>query len=405
MQAPTIPPMNIVLDGVPARRAANALLHSGFVVAGVVTVILGPILPILIARWSLSDEAAGLFFTLQFCGNLLGILSLGSLISRLGYARTIGIGFTFIAAGIAALNLSNEPISFMATFAFGYGLGLVLSGTNLWIAELAPTRRAAALSILNVAWGIGAISCPLLVLLAQRNHSLGLLLFSISALSLLLALSLVNINVEPWPQTGATETTLHDRPLLRTKTGIALGGLFFLYCGTENAVGGWAGALAKRLGTSPGNLWELAPMFFWAGLLAGRALAPLVLRRTSEKTILILGLTLAGASNTALVWLANFQIAALCLVGAGFGFSCIFPLLVASLVGYYGKRARRVGSVVFALASLGGATIPWLVGFTSTKVGSLRVGLIVPVIACVFMLGLVQLLSSQRRESTDVVPG
>src|SRR5881394_3812631 len=110
--------MEIPTDNLPAKRATNVIVHSGFVVAGVVTVILGPILPILIARWSLSDEAAGLFFTLQFCGNLLGILSLGSLISRLGYARTIGIGFTFIAAGIAALNLSNEPVSFMATFAF-----------------------------------------------------------------------------------------------------------------------------------------------------------------------------------------------------------------------------------------------------------------------------------------------
>jgi fucose permease len=48
---------------------SNALVHSGFIVAGAVTIILGPILPILIARWSLSDERAGLFFTLQFCGN------------------------------------------------------------------------------------------------------------------------------------------------------------------------------------------------------------------------------------------------------------------------------------------------------------------------------------------------
>jgi MFS transporter, FHS family, glucose/mannose:H+ symporter len=392
--------MQVLSNDIPAKRAANALVHSGFIVAGVVTIILGPILPILIARWSMSDERAGLFFTLQFCGNLLGIVSLGSLISRLGYGVTIGIGFTFIAMGMAALNLSNEFMGLIATASFGYGLGLVLSGTNLWVAEFAASRRAAALSILNLAWGIGAISCPLLVMIAQTNHRLGLLFLGIAGLSLFLALALVTMDIEPHPQSGAAEPTFRNEPLVGMKTGFALGGLFFLYCGSESAIGGWAAALAKRMGTSPGNLWELAPMFFWAGLLAGRAMAPLVLRRAPERTILIIGLTLAGTSNAALLWLAKFQGAAVCLVGAGLGFACIFPLLVALLVGYYGKRARRVGSIIFALASLGGASIPWLVGFTSTHVGSLRAGLTVPLFACVFMLVLLRILDPKSHALT-----
>src|SRR4029077_18853059 len=100
--------MDALINDIPAKRSANDVIHSGFILTGVVTIILGPILPILIARWSMSDERAGLFFTLQFCGNFLGIISLGSLISRLGYGVTIGIGFTFIAIGMAALNLSTE---------------------------------------------------------------------------------------------------------------------------------------------------------------------------------------------------------------------------------------------------------------------------------------------------------
>jgi len=388
--------MDVVINDIPAKRAANALVYSGFVVAGVVTIILGPILPILIARWSMSDERAGLFFTVQFCGNLLGIVSLGSLISRLGYGVTIGIGFSFIAMGTAALSLSNEFIGLTATGLFGYGLGLVLSGTNLWVAESATSRRAAALSILNLAWGIGAISCPLLVMLAQRNQRLWLLFLGIAGLSLFLALVLGMMDIEPRPQRSTAEARLRNEPSVGIKTGFALGGLFFLYCGTESAIGGWAGTLAKRMGTSPGNLWELAPMFFWAGLLAGRAMAPMVLRRAAERTVLIVGLTVAGASNGALLWLGKSQAVVICLVGSGLGFACIFPVLVASLVGYYGKRARRVGSIIFALASLGGATIPWLVGFTSTHVGGLRAGLMVPLIACMFMLGLLQLLGKER---------
>jgi FHS family glucose/mannose:H+ symporter-like MFS transporter len=385
-----------LMHDIPTKRTANAVVYSGFILAGAVTIILGPILPILIARWSMSDERAGLFFTLQFCGNLLGIGCLSSLISRRGYGQTLGIGFSFIALGIAALNLGTEFVGLIATAGFGYGLGLVLSATNLWVAEAAASRRAAALTILNLAWGIGAITCPVLVMLAQRSHRLGILLLGISGLSALLALSLVSMDIEPRSQSGAAETTFRDEPPVGMKTAFALGGLFFLYCGTESAIGGWAAALAKRIGTNPENFWELAPMFFWAGLLTGRALGPLVLRRVPERRVLIVGLTLAGACNGALLWLAKLQGAAICLVGAGLGFACIFPLLVASLVGYYGKRARRVGSVIFAFASLGGATIPWLVGFTSTRIGSLRAGLVVPLIACLFMFVLLRLLNNER---------
>src|SRR5208282_2394292 len=86
---------------VRSRWAANAVLHAGFVLAGVVTVLIGPMLPFLIARWSMSDERAGLFFSFQFGGNLGGIASLGTLLSRRGYSAVFLVGFTCIAVGVA----------------------------------------------------------------------------------------------------------------------------------------------------------------------------------------------------------------------------------------------------------------------------------------------------------------
>jgi fucose permease len=146
------------------------------------------------------------------------------------------------------------------------------------------------------------------------------------------------------------------------------------------------------MGTTAGNLWQLTPMFFWAGLLAGRAMAPLMLRRVAEKTLLITGLILAGGFNGALLWASTFRGAAICVAATGLGLSCIYPLVVSQMVGRYGKDAKHTRSIMFALASLGGATMPALVGFTSTHAGSLRAGLLVPFIACLAMLGLSGLL-------------
>jgi MFS transporter, FHS family, glucose/mannose:H+ symporter len=371
-----------------------SLVHSGFVVAGVATTLLGPILPLLIARWSITDERAGLFFTLQFCGNLAGIASLGSVIRRGGYRLMFTIGFAFMALGVGALGVGQERIGLLATGLYGYGLGLILPGTNLWVAEVALGRRAAALSLLNLGWGIGAIGCPALVMLAERSHRLGLLLFGLAGCSALLALAFTLLDVEPHSQAAASGPTPPTAPV-RARTACALGALFFLYVGGETSIGGWAAALARRLAARPGNRWELAPLCFWAGLLAGRALGPLVLRRITERAMLTAGLVFAAVSNGTLLWAATFRTAAICLVAIGLGFACVYPLLVASLVELYGKQTSRVGSVIFSLASLGGATMPWLVGFTSTKVGSLRAGLLVPLIACLVMVSLLKPLRAQ----------
>ena len=88
----------------PVSSAASLVLHGGFVLMGIVTTLLGPMLPILIGRWTLSDQRAGLFFSAQFCGSMLGVSSLGPLLRR-GYRHTLVCGFSLIAAGVAGLNL------------------------------------------------------------------------------------------------------------------------------------------------------------------------------------------------------------------------------------------------------------------------------------------------------------
>jgi len=387
-------PNQILVGEAPRRNAANVVIHAGFVVSGVATTLLGPLLPILIARWSMSDERAGLFFTLQFFGSLVGIVSLSTLISRRGYGLTFFIGFTFIAMGIAGLNLGSEIVGLLATAVFGYGLGLILSGTNLWVAEMAESRRAAALSILNLAWGIGAIACPALVMFAHRSHRLAPTLFGLASFSVLAGVTLGIMDIEPRLRMGADPRSSQPHPVL-SKKAIALGALFFLYVGTETSVGGWTAALAKRMGASPGNPWELAPMFFWGGLLAGRALTAVVLSRVTERALLTMGVILAGICNGALLLVTTFWAAAVCTIGAGLGLACIYPLLIAWMVEHYGKQAKRMGSIMFALATVGGATMPWLVGFTSTHARNLRVGLLVPFFACIVMFGLMRALRQQ----------
>ena len=53
-------------------RQLAPLMHCGFLLVGVVDTLLGPILPILAARWRLDDSEAGSLFIAQFTGAIIG---------------------------------------------------------------------------------------------------------------------------------------------------------------------------------------------------------------------------------------------------------------------------------------------------------------------------------------------
>ena len=376
----------------PNRKTATLIVHAGFVVTGIVTTLLGPLLPILIARWSMSDSRAGLFFTLQFAGSILGTAALSFLIAFRGYRLAFFLGYSCMGLGILALTAKSEAAGLMATGVYGFGLGLILCITNLWVAEISPSRRAAALSVVNFAWGIGAISCPVLVMFAQRSHWISIFLIVVAASLGILAIVLGFTDTEPQQKEIELAQAARPQPRMSKQLTLTFGALFFFYVGCENSIGGWTAALTKRMGNTPGNFWTLAPMFFWAGLLTGRAFVPKILLRVKERTLLVTGLIVSVIGNAFLLWVTSFYGAVVCVAVIGVGFAGIYPLLVAWMVTHYGEEAKGTASIMFALAALGGASMPWLVGFTSTQTGSLRAGLFVPMIACLGMISLLALL-------------
>jgi fucose permease len=172
----------------PSSSIQVAWIHLAFVLTGVLTTLLGPILPELSLRLSLSDSQAGAFFTTQFIGSSIGVLVSSLLTVRRGFRITLGTGLGMMAVGAALLgSLGSWMAAAGSVFCYGIGLGLVIPAGNVWIAAANPTRRGSALNLLNLSWGIGAVACPFLVALAQRATELPELLLGLAGLLLLLA--------------------------------------------------------------------------------------------------------------------------------------------------------------------------------------------------------------------------
>src|SRR6266568_7657750 len=156
----------------------------------------------------------------------------------------------------------------------------------------------------------------------------------------------------------------------------------------------WNRELHRRLGRvlrAPHRhgFWHvlaLTPSFFWGALLLGRALAPALLRRVRETTLASAGLVLASLGVLVLLIANSLAVVVVAASVAGLGLASVFPINIAMLSQWFGEMASHVGPMMFALSSLGGATVPWLVGALSSRFGSLRVGLTVPLLGSVVML-------------------
>src|SRR5579863_4060679 len=173
-----------------SSRPLTIAAHAAFVPVGIVTVLLGPLLPTLSTRWSLNYAQAGSLFTVQFLASTVGVALSGICISRWGFRFAIKIGLLAMAVGVAALPFGSRFLGIVCIALYGTGLGLAIPAANLLVAGVNQFRRSAALNLLNFSWSLGAVACPFLVAAAARGHELPFLLASFSGLLFLVTLGI-----------------------------------------------------------------------------------------------------------------------------------------------------------------------------------------------------------------------
>jgi FHS family glucose/mannose:H+ symporter-like MFS transporter len=361
---------------ISASKRLRLAGQIAFLPTGILTTLLGPMLPILIARWALNDTQAGDLFLVQFLASLVGVQLSSILLSRTGFRPAFLLGLLLMACGSATLYLGSVALGLASVAVYGLGLGLIVPTDNLLIAEISSTSRSGAVSLLNFFWGTGAVFCSLMVAWAAAHRALPIFLAGVSGFLLLLAFTMRNL---PFPPAARPSSSDHDWRALLTSSSVWLfAAVFFLYPGAETAVGGWIGSYVSRLGPRGAQMASLMPAFFWAALTIGRGFGTLLLSRVRESLVLRVGFATGAAGILLMLWSSALpQVIAGSLI-TGLSYSTLYPITVARLSQHFGVAARSIGAFMFSLASVGPALIPWMVGITSHSTGSLRAGLLLP---------------------------
>ena len=389
MDSAPLPAPKLVSVSPTHARFEWFLLHAGFVVIGIITASLGPLIPVYTRMWGITDAQAGFFFPAQYFTSLLGVIATSWLLPRFGPSKVLSAGFLFLTLGMGFLGVSPWYLTAFCVTLNGFGYGLANPTTNLRGTQLPSSNVAAAVSLLNFSWGVGAVLCPLLV--GALVPSIGVRGLGLCVAVLTLAISVMHFFRHAPIPVAALQRPKHSfadwKEKLSIGPAVPLVLLFFLYVGTEASFGGWVAALEKRLPSSVHtSVLAIAPSVFYGLLLLGRGLAPLALRHYSTMIICLAGLVTACLGGTAIM-LARTQPVLLAGVGAaGFGCAAVYPIFITWLADLYPHDANWIGAVFFSAGSLGGAFLPQLVGIIATKSHSLRAGFLVPLVASILMV-------------------
>jgi MFS transporter, FHS family, glucose/mannose:H+ symporter len=365
------------------RRQLVVAGQIAFLPTGILTTLLGPMLPILTTRWGLTDAQAGNLFLIQFLSQLAGVQLSGAMMSRVGFRMPFFSGLLLMAGGVGTLYLGSPWLGMVSVAVYGLGLGLVIPTDNLMIAEVSTGSRSAAVSLLNFFWGVGAVLCSLLVAWAQTHQMVPIFLGSVALFLLLLVLALRKLPFPGAPQSN--DAPIPWREIASHPVTWLFACAFLLYPGVETAVGGWIGSYVTRMGSHGASIGAMMPAFFWAALTLGRGAGSLVLHRLPERRVLQVGYGIAAVSIGLLLRSTTLPQVITCALVTGLSFAMVYPITVARLSQRFGVAARSVGAIMFSLAALGPAVLPWLVGMVSQSSGSLRAGLAVPFIATVIL--------------------
>jgi len=417
----------------------------GIFVYGLLAALPGSVLPTLERNQYLpSDSAVATFLLINAIGAVLAYLISGPIIDRIGKKFALLFGTTVVIASMVGFALIVTRVSalaalyliFACSLALGLGANAIVAAGHALVADVAASWRNAGLNLLDICFGLGLASLPLVVQRLQQRGGLGLIFWSLAGAAVVL-LFLVLASRFPRPAHAESSPIGEAGSLFRNPSFLLLAAALFMYVGAEGSVGKWVVTFLERdprilasqglnatqlealAHTSPEALsrfFEIDPAgigvagyalttlsLFATALLVGRLVSSIVLGVFRVNSFIVIT---AGSALTTMALILAFTassswIVRLGLIAAGFGMGPIFPTSVGLASVMMPRIAGTAMSLVMGIGFAGLLVIPPSVGYVSNAVGGaagdVRSGLLTVITASVLMLLLHLLLTVRER--------
>ncbi|WP_274648480.1 MFS transporter [Paenibacillus humicola] len=345
-----------------------------YLVIGLGHVAVGSVMEQLVLKYRLDYAGGGQLITNQFLGFLAGVLLAPWLARKLGRRNAVRLSLISFAA--AEIGYAFEPawgLMLMLALLAGFGFGMGEACIGALIIELIEERKATAMSLLEVFFGVGALALPAaaawLIALGYWRWTFGIVA-SVAGIVLLLWLFMPlgqagpHLRRQPAKQGSAGARApaagykRADAPLL------LLGALFFaVYVGVEMSFGNYLPAILGRTAAMSETEATVSLSLFWAAMSFGRLFIGRVTRRTGYRNFLTVCCACSAAGFVLLTLMNGEAGATGTIMFTGLSMAGIFAMGLLYMNEAFPDRIDRTTSLMIACGGVGGALLPKITGW------------------------------------------
>ena len=356
---------------------------------GLVDNMKGQTLPALMENEAYGYSVGGTIVFSEYAGFFIATFLAGVLADLLGKKPTLIIAGACLAVGVTGYALSAQLAALIGfIFLIGLGLGtLELSGSNI-ISGIHDAKRAGFyLNLLNTFYGIGAILTPIGVGAMLGNGCSWREVYRTSLFLIIpILLYFIFMRYPREAKRGEKRPGIRGGEVIKLISHREVWMMYifiFAYVAAEIAVVTWFVEFLqteKRLGDEKSAAYFSA---YFALLMFGRMLGRILVDRIGYLRSLTIFAVIAAVCLS--IGVLGPDETAWILIGAGFGFSVIFPTATAVISGIPSKNPGTMMGIFFSCGGLGGMAGPWIVGIVS-EAGGLKLGMMMNVGYCLIML-------------------
>jgi MFS transporter, FHS family, glucose/mannose:H+ symporter len=350
-------------------RWLSSAAYAGMFGFGIVMAILGAILPVIAGRMHINLAHAGDLFLVMNAAMLATTLITGPVLDRFGHRWPLISGACLVAF---ALWLIAQAEAFAgvraAVVVLGLGGGVLNQTTNTLISDIYPEwrQKTAALNLLGVFFGIGALFIPFTIGSLLHRFGLANILYVTSGLVLIPAvLGLVLAFPEPQHRSG---TPLNQAgSLLKQPLIWALALLLFFESGNEFIIGGYLTTYFTSYSGLAVSAASYLLAVYWGAIMMGR----IVIGRMRIHPVRLVQASAIGVAGSMLLVLFAPPAWAMAagVVLLGLSIATIFPTVLAEAGSWFPAYSGTVFSILIGVALTGGITLPWATGGLSQHAG------------------------------------
>jgi fucose permease len=364
------------LKGTHNPRLIFIILYLTYICASMISILVGPTLPLLAANTGVPLDVAGWAFATSAFGFLSGVILAGIISARFGPKTVLLSGLFIMAISSLVTPLTHSYwLLLLAQFVQGMGFGFLDVSINVTVQLVFAETLSETLNNLHSAFGLGALIAPLVLSVTLQLTSEIFLAYLCGTIIGIIALIMLLPQAVPSPspqhavpQGNVTVSSSILRQPLLWLMALQIG----LYVGAEVGFGNWIVTVVSLSAKITLALAAPCATFLWLGLTLGRLASAQVLRRGLISEYQMLYICVFGSCISDIV-VALFPAQLVISFGAsglvGFFFGPLFPGIMAIATRWFAHALGTVSGTLLVSAGLFSMVLPVMMGFLIPVLG------------------------------------